>query len=223
MSKFQCTEEFTRKLHALLYYIHMTKYKQINSKCPRVLVIHFYRLIWFHTQKRFRASLSVRVSDSVQPVTPARECFTNNTGHKIYQYVPARSTRHYMRLHNSTIIHTKIFFEPACHPRNKILYKEKLSQSSLIHSHLPHMSSSTSKYNSNTNLSRNIYLFRYLGLGLGLGLGYNHPLVRNRYISIHNIIQVACYFYVYVIFKYYHTNKDGGALDKSILFSSIPH
>ena len=41
MYKCQRIEEFTRKLHALLYYINMNRYNKINCKRPRVLLMRF--------------------------------------------------------------------------------------------------------------------------------------------------------------------------------------
>ena len=146
MSKCKCTEEFTRKLHALLYYVHMTMYNKMNCKFPHILIMPFYRLIWFHTRRRFHARLSVRVSDSGHPITYSRKNFTNNPGHKIYRCMPARYTWHYTLLHNPAILHTKTFFAPFCHPRKKILSDTKLSQYSLIHPKSPQISSSNTKY-----------------------------------------------------------------------------
>ena len=110
MSKFQRTYEFTIKVHALLYYVHMTTYNRINCECLRVHV-------QFHTQRCFRASLSVRISDSGHPVTYDRQFCTDNPGHKTYRWMSVRSTRHHTLLHNPIILHTKTFFVPACHPR----------------------------------------------------------------------------------------------------------
>ena len=117
------------KIRALLSFVHMTTYNIINFKFPRVLIVHFYRLLRFHTQRHFRASLSLRVFNSCHPVNYSRQFFTNNPGHKIYRCMSARSTRHHTFIHNPTILHTKTFFAP---------------QSSLIHPHSPHTSSSTS-------------------------------------------------------------------------------
>ena len=119
MPKFQCTEEFTRKVCALLYYINMTTHNQINWKCPRVLIVQIYRLVQFHPQRSFCASLSVRVSHSGRPVTYTRQFFANYPGQRIYCCMPTRSTRHHTLLHNPMILHTKTFFAPACHPRKK--------------------------------------------------------------------------------------------------------
>ena len=119
--KYQRTEEFMRKVQALLYYVHMNAYNWINFKIPRVIIMHFYRLIRFHIRRRFCTRLSVRVSNSGQPVTYTRQFCTNKTGHKIYHCMPAGYTWHYILLHNTTIIHTNKFIATACHPRKKIL------------------------------------------------------------------------------------------------------
>ena len=94
MSKCQRTEELTRKVCALLYYVHMTTNNQIDLKFLRFLVMHFYRLVKFHILRHFRASLYGRVSDSGQPVTYTRKYCTNNTSHKIYRCVPSGSTQY---------------------------------------------------------------------------------------------------------------------------------
>ena len=140
ISKCQHTEEFTRKLRALLYYVHMATYNRINCKCPRVLTMHFYRLVRFHTWRRFCTRLSVRVFYSGHPVTHGINFFTNKPGHRIYRCIPARYTQHYALLHNPMILHTKTFFAPACHPCKKISSKKKLPQYSLIHPRSPHTS-----------------------------------------------------------------------------------
>ena len=153
--------------------------------------------------------------------------------------MPAGSTQHYILLHNPTILHTQTFFAPVCHSLKKISSEKKLSHSSLLQPRALHTSSSTSidsinsdnfilslntkKYiqtkqvDSNTNSSRNIPLFPslwiWLGLGLDLGLGSNKPLARSRYISLHATMLVAYYFYLYILCKYFHTNKDGGVFD----------
>ena len=82
--------------------------------------MHLHRLVLFHTQRYFRSRLSVRVSDSGHPAKYAIQLFTNNPSHKIYRCMPSRSTRHYTLPHNLTILHTDLFFAPACHPCNKI-------------------------------------------------------------------------------------------------------
>ena len=110
MSKCQRTDEFTRKLSTLLYYVHANMYNRIKCNCPRVI-------------RRFSASLNVRVYDSDHPVTYVRKFCTNKTGRKIYRCIPARSTQHHMLLNNLTILHTKKVFVPACHPLKKISSK----------------------------------------------------------------------------------------------------
>ena len=117
MSKCQRSEQFTGKLRALLYYVHITTYNWINCKYPRILIVNFYRLVWFYTRRCFCASLSVKVLNLGHPVSYVRKYCTKKTGHKIYLWIPARSTRHYTLLHNTTILHTKIFFAPFCHQR----------------------------------------------------------------------------------------------------------
>ena len=49
ISKCERAESFKRKLRALLYYIQKTTYNRINCKSLRVLIVHFYRLVLFHT------------------------------------------------------------------------------------------------------------------------------------------------------------------------------
>ena len=120
----QRTKEFTRKLCTLLYYAHMNMYNKINCKLPRFLIMHFYRLIQFHTKRRFCASLSFRVSNSGHPVTYTRLFCMNNPGHKIYHCIPSRSTQRYTLLHNLTILHMETFFAPAYHPCKKIPSKK---------------------------------------------------------------------------------------------------
>ena len=117
----------------------------------------------------------------------------------------AQSTRHHKLLNNPTVLHTKTFFAPACHPCQKIL--------------------STSKYISDSHLSQNISLFTSLGLGLGLELGLGlglglwsyQTLACNWYESLHATTRVASYFYFCVFRKYYHTHKDRGVLDNPYL------
>ena len=114
ISKYQRTYGFTRKLCALLYYIHTTMYNRINYNRPCVLVK-------FHTRRRFRASLSVRASNSSHLVTYARQFCTNNPGHKIYPWVSVRSTLHHTILHNPTILHTRKFLHQ---PSTCVIYTD---------------------------------------------------------------------------------------------------
>ena len=116
MSKCQLTEEFTRKVRALLYYVYTTTYNWINIKWPCIFIVKFYRIIQFPKQRRFGASLYFRVSYSVHPVTYTIQLFRNKPSHKLYRCMSVRSTQHHTLLHNLTIIHTKTFFSPACHP-----------------------------------------------------------------------------------------------------------
>ena len=222
-------------------------YNRINYKFPRVIIMHFYRLIWFHIWRRFLVSLSIRVSDSDQPVTYARQFFTNNPGHKIYSFVSAGSTRHCILIHNPMVIHMKKNFTTARHLHKKISSKKKLSHSLLLHPQVLHTPSSTSidsikldhfhlggninksiqpkQVDSNTNSSWNISVFPYLGLGLWLGLVLcsNHPLSHSRYISLQSTTKVTYYLYLYVLREYHHTNKCGGVLDHPCSSQVFPH
>ena len=92
---------------ALLFYVHMTTYNWVNCKCPWVITVYFYRLIWFHIWRHFCTSLSVGLYNSGQPVTSARKYCKNNPCHKLYGFTPEGSTHHYTLLHTPTIIHTK--------------------------------------------------------------------------------------------------------------------
>ena len=65
----------------------------------------------------------------------ARQFCTNNPSHKIYCCMSERSTRHHTLLHNPTIIHTKTFSVPACHPRK--IYRCIAARSTRYHV-LPH-------------------------------------------------------------------------------------
>ena len=92
MSKCQRTDGFTRKLRALLYCVNTTTDNIINCNHPRIL-------IRFNTQRHFRASLSIRASDSGHPVTHTRKFCMDNTGHRIYHCMTAHSKRNNMPLH----------------------------------------------------------------------------------------------------------------------------
>ena len=96
--------------------------------------------------KIFCASLSVRVSDSRQPVNWARKYCKNSLCHNLHNYIPTWSTRHHTLLHTNMIQDKKTFIAPACYLRQKILYETNLLQSALLHPHTLHMSSYTSKY-----------------------------------------------------------------------------
>ena len=117
---------------------------QINYKFLRVLIMHFYILVWFHIQRHFCDSLSVRVYDPGQPVTYVRKFCTKNIGHKIYHCIPAGSTLHYILLHNPKILHAKTFFALACPPRKKISSDKNLFHSSLLNPCALHTSLSNS-------------------------------------------------------------------------------
>ena len=137
-----------RNFRMLLTNVPMTTYNKINWKRRPILIIHFYKLVWFHKKRCFRASLSIRLSDSGQPIKCARKYCTNKPCHKLHHYIPAHSTCHYTLLHNLTIIHAKRFLVPACHLHKKISSDTKLSHFPLLHPQTIHTSSYTSKYDS---------------------------------------------------------------------------
>ena len=100
---------------------------QINCKCPRVLIIHFYRLIRFCTRRHFYASLSARVSDSGHPIMYTRTFCTNNPGHKIYRYMSARSTQQHTLLHNPTNLHMNTFLRQPITCARKIVQDKTIT------------------------------------------------------------------------------------------------
>ena len=77
MPKCKRTEESTRNVPTLLYYVHMATYNHINYKHPQIIIMNFYRLLPYHTQMHFRARLSSRVPDSGQPVMLQTSLATN--------------------------------------------------------------------------------------------------------------------------------------------------
>ena len=91
----------------------------INRKLPCVPIIQFYILLWFHIWRRFCASLSVRVSDSGQPVKCAIKYHTNNPCHILHRFIPEHSTHHFKLLYTPTTIHSKIFL------RHPVTYTRK--------------------------------------------------------------------------------------------------
>ena len=127
MSKCQPTEECTRKVCALLYYVHVNTYNQIKLKSPRVTIMKFYRLVQFHIQGRFNAIPSIRVYNPGQPVTYARQFYMNKPGHKIYLCMSAGSTRNYILLNNAMIIHTKIFLRQPVNHGRKYLQRQTVT------------------------------------------------------------------------------------------------
>ena len=82
-----------------------------------MIIIHFYRLVQFHTWICFFTRLSVRVSDSGHPAMYPIIVFKNKPGHKIYRCTSVFSTQHHALLHNPTLLHTMTYFAPDCHPR----------------------------------------------------------------------------------------------------------
>ena len=104
-----------KHIYALLYYVYTNTYNQINRNCPRVIIMYFCRLVQFHTRRRFRVSLSVRVSDSGHPVTYYRQFCRNKAGRNIYRCMTVHSTRHHTLINNPRVLHTKTFFAAAYH------------------------------------------------------------------------------------------------------------
>ena len=98
------------KTCALPYYVHMTTYNQINQRRPRVTIIQFYILIWFHIQIHFHASLSVWVSSSGHTVKCTIKYITKNPFNKLHHCIPACSTWNHTLLHTPTILHMKKYF-----------------------------------------------------------------------------------------------------------------
>ena len=137
-----------KKVCTLLDYVHVTTNNRINGKHPLISIIQIYIIVRFHIQRCFRVSLSVGVSDSGRPATCARKYRTIGTCHKLQCWIPACSSRHYILLHTPMIMHTKTIFVPTCHLIKKILSETKLSHSPLLHPHILHTSSPTSKYDS---------------------------------------------------------------------------
>ena len=158
--------------------------------------MHFYRLVQFYTQRRFRASLSVRASDSGHPVTHARQFFRNKFGPKIYRCMSVRSIQHHTLLHNPTILHTNIVFAPACHLWQ--IYRcmsacftwhhTLIHNPTIIHTKkvLRQLVTHNKKYfhfkiRLKNKSELKIILFPFFRVKEGLGLRSNQPLARNRY------------------------------------------
>ena len=200
MSKYQRTEEFKRKVRALLYYVHMTMHNIIN--CNR-LRVH----VRFHKQRRFFASLFVRVSDSGHPVTYYRKVCTNNPSNKICRFMSVQSIRHHRLLHNTTILYTDTLFAPSCHPIR--IYR---CMQDIIHFYIilqfytrRHFRASLSpapenishfkiRFKHTFELNHLPFSF-FRGLGFRLGLRSNQPLSGNQYKPLHATTQVDSYFY----------------------------
>ena len=111
--------------------------------------MHFYRIVQFHIWRRFRASPSVRVYYSGQPIRYAKKLCTNKPDQKIYRCIQKWFTLHYILLHHPTILHMKTFFAPAYHTRKKIFFQTKMPHCSLLHPRAPHTSHSASIYSIN--------------------------------------------------------------------------
>ena len=105
-----------------LYYVGMDTYNKTNEKSPRIPIINFYILIKFNIQGKFCASLSVRISDSGQPVNCARKYCTKRNCPNINTYKQAQFKNyctHHTLLHTHAIQHTKkILHQPIRCTRN---------------------------------------------------------------------------------------------------------
>ena len=114
-----------RNFRALLYYVHIHTYNWMNEKRPRIPIVNFYILLQFNVRRHFCAILSIRVSDSVQPVNCARKYRTKITYHNLHSYTPSCFTHNHTLLYIHTIQHTMTFFVQACHlhPQNCVGYK----------------------------------------------------------------------------------------------------
>ena len=134
-----CSIYSTWNFFLLLNYIHMTPYNLINEKHLRVPIIHFYIIVWFNIQIYFRARLSIKVSDSFQPIKCAIKYCNKITCHNLHNYTPERFICHHTILHTYTIQITKKFVAPACLLRQKTLYKINLSQSTQLHPCMLHI------------------------------------------------------------------------------------
>ena len=124
----------TRNIHMLLDYVQTAMDVQINKKCPHIpsplyvhtitylpncnnwIPVHIFishRIVWFNIQWHFWSSLSVRASDSGQPVSCARKCCTERNFLNIHTYTQAQfkinCTLQYMTifLHQSELIQNK--------------------------------------------------------------------------------------------------------------------
>ena len=137
-----------RNARALLYYVHMTTYNQINEKLLRVPIVGFYILIWFNIQF-FCASLYVRVFDSGQAIKCARNLYKNNLSQTTQLHISTLHTPSYTYTYSYYLKYKDIFL-PACCLRHKILYKTKISQYSQINARTLHKSSCAS---TNDNIS----------------------------------------------------------------------
>ena len=110
-----------------------------------------------------------------------------------------RSTQHHTLLHYLTILHTKKFFAPLCHPckiyccmsaqstkHHTFLHNHKILHTKTFFAPACHQRqkiSSTSKYVSNAHLSQTISLFLILGQSQGQG---QVPIIHSTEIGINN-------------------------------------
>ena len=97
--------------------------------------------IKFNTQRNFRASLYIMVSDSGQHVNCARKYRTKRTYHNLQNYTPDRFTCHHTLLHTHMIKHTKTFLhQPFTFARKYCKRKNCHNIHKYEHSRLPHHS-----------------------------------------------------------------------------------
>ena len=147
-----CLIKSKRKVRVLLYYVHMSMYNWINEKLPCVTIIHFYILVQFNIRRHFCASLSVRVSNSVQLVKFSIKYFKNNLFDNLHNYIPSRFTLHHTLLHTHMIQHMVILFAPTCNLIQKTSYDTNLSQFTPLHPRTLHTSSYSSTYDNISSL-----------------------------------------------------------------------
>ena len=117
-----------RNVCVILYYAFMDLYNLINDKLLHIHTIQFYILTWFNIKIHFSDRLSVRVSNSDQPVNCAIKFHTRLTCHNLYNYTPDLFTHHHTIIYTHVAQQTDTFFAPACHLPHKISYNTNISQ-----------------------------------------------------------------------------------------------
>ena len=172
--------------------------------------MHFYRRVRFHTQRNFWANLSVRVSDSGHPVMYARiflqtspvKKYTDACQHdphdviwfciilrfyirRNFSHHSVTRARKYGPRQNSHILHWYIHACLTLHRPLQIQFKHKFESK-----HFPFL----------------FFRFRFtVKVRVAFQSATSPQLV---YITPGNYTNFL-FFYFYVIFKFYHTNKDG--------------
>ena len=184
----------------LLYYVHRTTFNKINWKFLPIIIIHFYRLIWFNIWRCFLWQTIYQVFQFRSP------------WFKIYRCMLLQSTKYFKILNNPTILHTKKFLSQ---PVTCAIKYHLIQNFHILHwyTHSIIIQHRLFRNTIQTKKKFNISLFPSLELGLKLRLRCNQPLALNRYIPLHVTTPVAYYLYFYVLFKYYHTKRDGGVLE----------